>query len=185
LSRNGELAAQIPDWRGWTGRRIWRFKTAKPGSHVIIDRGYDDEPEGRMSMGYGPNCVVGAVTIIHLSDGFQDAMQGHELQLCVRERRAQRAARDSWTSPRERQRPSRSANSVSLAPKARKRGYEPGQVRGPSGALIACYRAVSFITEISFTANWGRVVRLPAEPTSRASQTKNCRYLGRVECRGL
>jgi hypothetical protein len=76
-------------------------------------------------------------------------------------------------------------NSVSLAPKARKRGYEPGQVRGPSGALIACYRAVSFITEISFTANWGRVVRLPAEPTSRASQTKNCRYLGRVECRGL
>jgi hypothetical protein len=39
---------------------------------------------------------------------------------------------------------------VSLAPKAR--NTSPG----PSGALIACYRGVSFITEISFIANWGR-----------------------------
>ena len=76
-----------------------------------------------MSMGYGPNCVAGAATIVHLSDGFEDAMQGRKLQVYVRERRAQRAARDSWTSPRDRDH----RGAPIACPWRLKRGYEPGQ----------------------------------------------------------
>ena len=62
-----------------------------------------------MSMGSGPNCVAGAATTTHLSDGRQDVMQGRELQVVLHEKAPKKCLRDTDPPSRDTPRPSKSA----------------------------------------------------------------------------